>query len=84
MHTINSEKVLFTQLGDEGVLYHIEKNEYFNTNETFTKIILGLENNLSLDQIVESLMTEFEIDKETCQNSVEKALKILEEKGFIE
>jgi hypothetical protein len=84
MHTINSEKVLFTQLGDEGVLYHIEKNEYFNTNETFTKIILGLENNLSLDQIVESLMTEFEVDKETCQNSVEKALKILEEKGFIE
>jgi hypothetical protein len=84
MHTINSEKVLFTQLGDEGVLYHIEKNEYFNTNETFTKIILGLENNLSLDQIVESLMTDFEVDKETCQNSVEKALKILEEKGFIE
>ena len=84
MHTINSEKVLFTQLGDEGVLYHIEKNEYFNTNETFTKIILGLENSLSLDQIVESLMTEFEVDKVTCQNSVEKALKILEEKGFIE
>jgi hypothetical protein len=84
MYTINSEKVLFTQLGDEGVLYHIEKNEYFNTNETFTKIILGLENNLSLDQIVENLMTDFEVDKETCQNSVEKALKILEEKGFIE
>ena len=47
MHNINSEKVLFTQLGDEGVLFHLETNEYFSTNESLTKIVLGLQNNLA-------------------------------------
>ena len=84
MYTINPEKVLFSQLGNEGVLYQIEKNEYFNTNETLTKIVLGIQNKLTLDKIIESLMNEFDVDESTCKNSVQKAFLILKDKGFIE
>jgi hypothetical protein len=83
MYAINAEKVLFTQLGEEGVLFHIEKNEYFSTNDSMTKIVLGVQNKLTPNQIVESLLEEYEIDETTCLNSVNNMLKLLEEKGFI-
>lgn len=84
MHAFNSEKVLFTQLGDEGVLFQVETNEYFSTNETFTKIVLGLQNQLTSEQIIEGLRFEFEIDEASCKKSVDQALKTLVEKGFID
>jgi hypothetical protein len=84
MHTINAEKVLFTQLGDEGVLFNVESNEYFSTNETLTKIVLGLQNHLTQTEIVENLLEEFDIDESTCQQSVHNAIQVLKEKGFID
>jgi hypothetical protein len=84
MHTINAEKVLFTQLGDEGVLFNVDSNEYFSTNETFTKIVLGIQNQMNAEQIVENLLEEFDIDSVTCQKSVNNSIKILQDKGFIE
>lgn len=83
MYQLDSEKVLFTQLGEEGVLFHVEKNEYFSTNETMTKIVLGLQNQLNTEQIVQSLLEEFDIDEATCLTSVTNMLAILEQKGFI-
>ncbi len=84
MYQINSEKVLFTLLGEEGVLFNVEKNEYFSTNETLTKIVLGLQNNLSSNEIVQNLLEEFDIDETTCQQSVHNAIQLLKEKGFID
>jgi hypothetical protein len=84
MHQINSEKVLFTLLGEEGVLFNVEKNEYFSTNETLTKIVLGLQNHLNQTEIVENLLEEFDIDESTCQQSVHNAIQVLKEKGFID
>ncbi len=84
MHTINAEKVLFTQLGDEGVLFNVDSNEYFSTNETFTKIVLGIQNQMNAEQIVENLLEEFDIDSVTCQKSVNNSIKILQDKGVIE
>ena len=84
MHSINSEQVLFTQLGDEGVLFHIETNEYFSTNETLTTIVLGLQNHLTIEEIIEKLLNEFEIDEASCRKSVDIAIKTLQEKGFID
>jgi hypothetical protein len=84
MHIINPEKVLFTQLGEDGVLFHVETNEYFSTNETLTKIVLGLQNQMTKEQIIENLLLEFDVDETACQKSVEIALKTLQEKGFID
>jgi hypothetical protein len=84
MYTINAEKVLFTQLGDEGVLFNVDTNEYFSTNETLTKIVLGLQKNLNNTEIVQNLLQEFDIDEATCQLSVHNAIQVLKEKGFID
>ena len=84
MYNLNSEKVLFTLLVDQGILFQVETNEYFTTNETLTQIILGIQNQLNREQIIQNLLEQFEIDEATCNNKVDLALKSLQEKGYID
>ena len=46
-YKLNAQKILFTQLGDEGVLYDTQTNEYISLNETFFKILKGVEDSLT-------------------------------------
>jgi hypothetical protein len=84
MHILNSEKVLFTPLGDEGVLFHLESNEYFSSNETLTKIVLGIQNQSTKEQVIEDILNEFDIDEISCAKSVQNALQTLQEKDLID
>jgi len=84
MHILNSEKVLFTPLGEEGVLFHLESNEYFSSNETLTKIVLGIQNQSTKEQIIEDILNEFEIDEVSCAKSVQNAIQTLQEKDLID
>lgn len=83
MYQINTDKILFTQLGDEGVVYGIEKNEYVTLNETFFKILKGIEGSHSQDEIVAALCQEYNISQADCQKDVAEAIGQLLEKGYI-
>lgn len=80
---INTDKVLFTQLGDEGVVYDTEKNEYISLNETFFKILKGIEQGNELDVIVNNLCQEYIISEDECTLEVNEALQKLAEKKYI-
>lgn len=82
-YQLNTEKILFTQLGDEGVIYDTEKNEYISLNETFFKILRGVENELETEQIVKNLCDEYTISEADCKSEVENALTKLKEKEYI-
>jgi hypothetical protein len=83
MYKINSDKILFTQLGDEGVVYGIEKNEYITLNETFFKILQGIEQNKCEAEIVATLCQEYDINEADCHKEVTKAIGQLLDKGYI-
>ncbi len=80
---INSDKILFTQLGDEGVVYGIEKNEYVTLNETFFKILQGIEQGKNEADIVATLCQEYNISEADCQKEVTEAIGQLLDKGYI-
>lgn len=82
-YQINTDKVLFTQLGDEGVVFDTEKNEYISLNETLFKILKGVEQGHSLEAIVNHLCQEYDISEENCTAEVNKALQKLAEKKYI-
>lgn len=82
-YQLNKEKILFTQLGDEGVIYDTEKNEYISLNETFFKILQGVENGLETEQIVKNLCDEYAISEADCKSEVENVLTKLNEKEYI-
>jgi hypothetical protein len=82
-YQINTDKILFTQLGDEGVVYDTEKNEYISLNETFFKILKGIEQGNELEVIVNDLCQEYAITKENCTIEVNEALQKLAERTYI-
>jgi len=41
-YKVNADKILFTQLGDDAVVYDIENNAYLSMNATFSAIFQGI------------------------------------------
>ena len=82
-YQLNAEKILFTQLGDEGVVFDTEKNEYISLNETLFRILKGVEQGQNLEVIVNSLCQEYDISEEDCTAEVSEALQKLAEKKYI-
>lgn len=82
-YEINSDKILFTQLGDEGVVYGIETNEYLTLNETYFKILQGVEQGKSQSEITAQLCQEYDIDQQQCETEVAEALQTLAAKQYI-
>jgi hypothetical protein len=82
-YKLNTQKILFTQLGDEGVLYDTQTNEYISLNETLFKILKGIEDSLTIEQIVKNLCDEYRISEENCKQEVMNALSKLVEKEYI-
>lgn len=81
--TINADKILFTQLGDDAVVYDIENNTYLSMNATFSLIFQGIQEGLDSDAIIKNLLEEYEVEEEVCRSQVNKSLEIMFEKGFI-
>jgi len=82
-YQINDEKVLFSQLDEEGVFFDIEKNQYLSMNQTFTSIFLYLQQGLGLIEVLAKLLEEYEVEEEECQKELEKVIEKLIELNFI-
>ncbi|MFC3809209.1 PqqD family protein [Lacihabitans lacunae] len=82
-YIINEERILFSQLGDEAVIFDKKNNEYVTLNETMFKIFESISNGNSLETIKESLLNEFEVDEETCVLAIESSIKSLVDKEFL-
>ncbi|EON78975.1 hypothetical protein ADIS_0568 [Lunatimonas lonarensis] len=83
VYKVNEERVLFTQLDDEGVLFDIENNQYLNLNPTFCSIFNYLQEGMDLSGVKEKLMQEYEVDEQTCESQLTKTVAMLLEKGYI-
>ncbi len=82
-YKLNSERVLFTQLGEEGVIYDIENNAYISLNETFFKIIQYVEEGQSVSSIVHSLCHEYTVSEQECTREVERVIGQMLEQNFL-
>jgi hypothetical protein len=82
-YQINSAKILFTRVGEEGVIYDTENNEFVSLNETFFKIFQGIETGLDIDGIVLNLCEEYAISEEACRKDVLEALRTFVQRKFI-
>ena len=82
-YTINADKILFTQLGDDAVLYDIENNTYLSMNATFSSIFQGIQNGQDHEAIIQHLLEEYDVEEDVCRTQVSDSIDILLEKGYI-
>jgi sulfur transfer complex TusBCD TusB component (DsrH family) len=82
-YLLNTDKVLFTPLEEEGVLYAIEENKYISLNTTYTSIVQYIAEGLEYNAIVAQLMDEYEVEQKLCEEQLMTVLEDLIAKDYI-
>lgn len=82
-YLLNTNKVLFTPLEEESVLYAIEDNKYISLNTTYTSIVQYIAEGLEYNAIVTQLMEEYEVDQELCEGQLKAVVADLLAKEYI-
>jgi hypothetical protein len=68
-----------SQIEDNFVMVNIETGKYVSLNASASAIWDALEQPRSTDEIVADLLGKFEVDDETCRNSVSRVLGTMSE-----
>jgi hypothetical protein len=71
------------ELAGEKVMIDFESGKYFMLKGVANDIWDVLEDGITSQTIITSLLKEYDVDAKTCTNSVNDFLKVLANKGFI-
>lgn len=80
---VNLEQIIFTQLGNEGVIYSIENNKYVTLNETMFQILSGVDQGKQPDEIAALLCRYYDVTEADSERAVNEALEKLAANGYI-
>ena len=78
-----NEEIDDTDLDGEKVMMNIDKGQYFIMNEVGSRIWELIEGNTSIVNIIETLTNEYQVDEETCENTVMEFLGRLKDAELI-
>jgi hypothetical protein len=79
---VASESVVYAELGDEAVLLNIETGVYFGLDTIGNRIWKLLEGGAQVDDIVTSLVNEYEVQPAVARQDTRAFLARLLEKGL--
>ena len=80
---IRNPKSISGRLEEELVIMDIEKGKYFALNPVATRIWDILENPLTIDQLCEFLMQEYEVSEEQCREEVKEVIGEMVKLGVV-
>lgn len=85
LHTIvrRNPEMVTSKIDNEIVMMSIEKGEYYGLDETGTYIWEMIETPVTVENLIQNLMNEFEVEMEQCQNDTLEFLKDLYGKGLL-
>ncbi len=79
-----SSEVLFQEVSGETVLLDLASENYFGLDEIGTRIWGLLQSGSSIGETLDTLMEEYEVERETLEKDVGELLEKLVEAGLIE
>ena len=69
--------IISTEIDNESVLLNIENNKYFRTPATANRIWSMLSMPIAIVEIVETLLTEYNVSREQCEKDVFNFLNVM-------
>ena len=79
-----AQDVVSCDLVDEAAILNMKDGVYYGLNPVGARIWNLIQNPLKVKEILEALVDEYDVDKETCQTDLMELLKQLLEKELIE
>ena len=80
---VQSDGQVSADMDNEAVMMSIEQGKYYSLDEIGTRIWSLIEQPQSVSNILELLLSEYEVDRETCKNDVINLLYGLLEENLI-
>lgn len=80
---IQNKKIIQSTIGDEVVMMDMDSGFYFGMNGVGSVIWRHLSNEITLDDLISKLMSEFKVNKQTCEVDTIEFLDSLLEKNII-
>jgi hypothetical protein len=77
------DEVLTAHLEGEAVLLHMDTKNYFRLNATAALLWKGMERGLEREQLLDSLLAEFEVDRPTAAAELDRLLGELAARGLV-
>ena len=77
------EDIDTTDLDGEKVMMDLEKGQYFALNSVASRIWEVIESPISVNKVVETLLEEYEVEREECEKSVLEFIKGLEDANLV-
>lgn len=78
-----SKEIDATDLNGEKVMMNLDKGKYFALNPVGSRIWDIINKEINVNEIVNILLNEYDIDRETCEKSVVNYLEILKDAELI-
>ncbi|WP_160689309.1 lasso peptide biosynthesis PqqD family chaperone [Clostridium sp. C2-6-12] len=78
-----SKDIDATELNEEKVMMNLDKGRYFALNSVGSRIWDIVENEICVSEIINILLNEYDIDKESCEKSVINYLRRLKDAELI-
>lgn len=78
------ENVVATDVDGGQVLLDLENGQYFSLNATASTIWQGIADSKSVAEIVERILTVYDVDREHCVHDVSTIIEGLRSSGLIE
>lgn len=75
-------EVLYQELEDETILLHLVSGEYFSLNEVGSAIWRGLHEGLHHEQLIDGILSHFEVTRDTAAADLAEFLDHLERHGL--
>ncbi len=75
--------LIFGNIDEEVVIFDIEKDSFIHMNSVASRIFELIENPMLLEQLHKQMMSEYEIDADTCEQEVSNTIHDLEQRGLL-
>ena len=72
-----------TDLDGEKVMMDLEKGQYFALNSVASRIWEVIESPISINKVIDTLLEEYEVEREECEKSVLEFVQGLEDASLI-
>lgn len=78
-----SKEIDSTDLNGDKVMMDLEKGKYFALNSIGSRIWDLIENKISIKEVINKLLEEYEVDKDTCEKTVGEFIDKMNKENLI-
>ena len=80
---VQNKEIIQSKIGEEVVMLDVESGFYFGLNSVASIIWGLLENEITFHELIDQLLSQFEVDQSVCEQDTQELLDQLLEKHII-